>query len=295
MAIDVKEHWEGRKSTVSDDGVVTYTRVFQAITDDPLIGSLDVREAAGIPAIGDDFEDDYEDDSSSKCISVSPQQDNDDPRKWMVTVEYSTETKTDVPLKISWDVVEQKKALEVDREGAAILNSADDTFDPAPETEEAYLSLTIVKTVRVAAGYHSPKDLAEGFLYKTNINPFYTFIAGQVLLKKFREVQTKIGGDDGREITFEFLIDLGTILDRDEEDVPFSELRCHRLAILDMGMRQRTVNGLDHIQGPSGQLVTKPVLLDHTGFAIVDPTPDKARYMIYDVRGGADFDLLLLT
>lgn len=272
MSVTVNEHWEGRKSSETED-VRTYTRAFIAVTSNAAIGSKEVREAVGID-IGDEYDTspDSDLDEEAFCTSVSPQQDAEDPRKWMVTVEYSTDSTSS--LEVSWDVVKKKVALEVDRFGEAILNSAGDTFDPPIDTEQVQWRLTINKW----KSSFNPVTLSD-YLFHTNISTFYGFAAGQVLLDAVRAKQSRRGGVDGWDTTWEFLCDVDG----------------HDLHLLDMGMRELGLTAPNHIIDSRGQLVSKPVLLDGTGFPLADPTPATAEFLDFEIYDQANFDDLGLT
>ena len=92
MAVtSVREIWDGRGGRSSEAATREYTRTFRVLTDDPTDGPLIVMIGSGLPQVGNAYtESSGAVDLGARCVSVDPQQDQDDPKAWLVTIRYST-------------------------------------------------------------------------------------------------------------------------------------------------------------------------------------------------------------
>jgi len=177
MADIVKEWTKGATAGRSQDGR-QYRRVFQVqletLGDYP---AKDAREATGIPTVGDA----HPDDSAAKVRRVEAAGTGN--RKiWMVNVDYEKRYGTavdypDDPLdedpKIRWGAWTHTVAIEKDKFGIGVYNTAGSRFDPPLQRDAYELEVTITRN---EASY-SPST-ARSFL--GSVNAAQTEIAGYV-------------------------------------------------------------------------------------------------------------------
>ncbi len=184
MAVSyVKELFEGRRASDSQERRRTYTRVYEVRTTDPNDSGYVAGGASGLPRGGDA----HPDDNAAFVVRNDPAQHSEDPTLWTVTIEYDTQlsstaigresqqvdssgettTNPDSPSEggqrqenplsrppvysVSFETV-QEPLLEVyTGEDATLpgplLNSAGDPFDPPPMVEKSYPVLTIKKNM----------------------------------------------------------------------------------------------------------------------------------------------------
>lgn len=268
----VEEHWEGRRATHKADGPTTYTRVFLVVTDDPLDGAQLVRQATGVPSIGDLYVTETESDDTCVCVSVDPNQDGEDPRKWTVTCEYTDETKenpVDEPARKTWGSTARRVPLERDLDGDPIVNSANEPFDPPPEDEEYDLTLTITRNEAT----FDPLTI-RAYQNKVNDAEFFDFPAGEVKCNEIVASDQERDDEAFVQVTYKFQIREGG----------------WQLELLDQGFRQLDGAAVVNILDERGQFLTKPTLLDGNGHA-TEPG-DPAFYLTYTVKGSVDFSPL---
>lgn len=133
-----KEIHNGRTGSISVTRTQTirkYTRVFRAITDDPLDSAALIFLAS--PRVGET----HPDDDFAWCRNVSPVNADFAKRVWIVTVSYSTafeilENPLNDPVEISWDTEVYQRPAFQNRDGDPILNSANDPFDPLVQRDD---------------------------------------------------------------------------------------------------------------------------------------------------------------
>lgn len=89
--VTVREIWDRDGSHQFPSGERRYTRTFRVRTNDDNTAILTVGSATGLPRLFDFYADpDGNFDLASRCISVSPSQDQNDPRTWLVRCEYAS-------------------------------------------------------------------------------------------------------------------------------------------------------------------------------------------------------------
>jgi hypothetical protein len=159
--VEVQEIWNGRTGNEDDKGERNYTRVFRVITISPNVSSLSVRYAYNIPARFDPYMDaDGTPDAGAFAQKIEEHQDQDDPRTWVVVVQYSSkleypdygaENPLNRPSEIEYGSktvmipLTQTPVTPTSPTAKAIVNSAGSPFDPAPEIEQARLTMRIVR------------------------------------------------------------------------------------------------------------------------------------------------------
>ncbi len=156
-APSVTEIWNGRRTNVRevrtqgfasaliDNAAVTYTRVFRCLTTSSLIDAPDVLlmvdpvTGLSIPKMYDVYvAANGTTDDQAVCNVIQPEQSHDDPTVWQVRCEFSTDVPIDPlsrPVILRVSSITRKIAIYEDTNGDAILNSADDPFDPPVEID----------------------------------------------------------------------------------------------------------------------------------------------------------------
>lgn len=225
MALQVKEIWPGRRGRRTSKGVKEYTRVFRVIVTgadaDIKTGAKAIRNAAGIPRIGDTYEGaDGETDISALCNAVEPEN-TDQPHVWTVTVEYSTRTSNTDPTqnsgddsgaggsgsggsqdptlrppKISWGQAHASRSI-VALGGRPLCNSAGQPFMPPPEIDVALPVLRITKNMPTF-------DAHRAATYTNAINASSWTILGETWAP-YEAKCTGITGESEWEGTFAFV------------------------------------------------------------------------------------------
>lgn len=160
---------EGRQASVDGKYNRTYTRVFLVRTDSNSLGPYYAGSHPSLPTIFSA----YPDDANAYCISLSPVQDQSDPMLWRVTAQYSYNTdmvasnsapsgnpavdtqqqgqapgdRVENPLSRPRDYSISSNsfpwAVETDRLGNPIQNSAGDPFIPVPEIQRGGATITV--------------------------------------------------------------------------------------------------------------------------------------------------------
>jgi hypothetical protein len=173
--VSVEEIKDGRGGTSSYDRSREINRVFRVITDDDRDGTFIVGSARKLPGLGDVYDTGHkgEKDKSLFASSISPQQDPQDPRLWIVTVRYisaaaaaaaqgggfgssqpggggqAPQQHQENPLnrptewKLTWTKV--KKAVYKDLKGNDVTNSAGFYFSPPVERDAKQAIITATK------------------------------------------------------------------------------------------------------------------------------------------------------
>ena len=146
--VSVNEDFKGRRGSYSEGGAREYTRVFLVVTDDASDGPVTILNANGIPRPYESYASGNDVDLGVFCKSIDPEQDSASRLFWRVTCRY--DAKIDQrgnnarenpdprqrPAEISWTSTTYTEVVTEDQDGAAIKNSANDTFID-PLTREA--------------------------------------------------------------------------------------------------------------------------------------------------------------
>lgn len=274
--IEVQEDTPDRRGKQGEKGVVTYTRSFSVITDDPRDGPQIVRQAAGIPRYGDTYESGNDSDPAATCREIEPQlkEPQHDQTKWKVICNYSSandanSNQPENPLEreadVDWNGAEYGRVVDigdlVDDSGAVleedvqIESSAGKPYrDPAPEIEDSHWIVTITKNLAAV-----PPWILQ---YKNAVNSDVFTIDGIVIqIRMARIVAPRIGkwqqenGVRYRQVSID--IDL-----KDPDIEPLGwilELPDYGLGYLDDD--GKFVNSYDR----AGQVQAQPIFLDGNG------------------------------
>lgn len=216
----------------------------------------------------------HPDNPSFLCKKLSAKQEIRAPLRWIAEADYDTvpiskqqqeedKDPLDRAAKIVWNTVKYQKAIERDRDGYAILNSAGDYFDPPPLKDLSHWTATITKNVSVVPpGILTWPD-------KLNSDTFTVDgVSVDVNAAKIMSVnvsELKIEGDEEYRtltVALEFNKDLwrGKYLNQG-----FYQL--------DAGTKKRIqINGKDCVS---------PQCLNSSGALITNPTPSTASFQTY--------------
>lgn len=138
-----------------------YDVLYEVITNDANDGPQVVRQASGLPKIGDQYAYGNDSDPFAACVSRGPFRIRsiEQTRKvWSVPLQYSSRPAEgsnpenngkDNPVDWAWEVggsfASYMKAVLKDRNGNAVVNAAGEPFIPAPEDDDPRMVLTLKK------------------------------------------------------------------------------------------------------------------------------------------------------
>ena len=273
MALEgpAKERDEGRTANF-DGGTWTYQRQWEVRTTDKNDRENIVSTAPGLPAYGELHPAPIAVDAWAKTIAYAPV--TGSAIAWIVTVTYTSERElnenptTDEVL-ISWSSEIYPELVNIDRNGAAIVNSAGDYFiDPVPTRDGIHLIAKIRANVGAV-----PSWLIN---YQNAVNNDEITIGGLLIGVGLARVQRiEVGERQKRgNVTF----------------YPLSfEVHIHkdgwRLRPLDAGFRKLDGTKRVQIGDKLGSEPTTPVPLNGGGQPLEDPGPTTAvfgNFKIYD-------------
>jgi hypothetical protein len=151
--ISVTELARERRGGYDSNGL-TFTRAFQVITDDPQDGPLIVMSSIGVSPM-DPYAAGNEADPGCFAKRFTPNCDDKARTVWTVTVDYDSQfdkgaydkqqypNPLDRPPEVQWTTTYYTMALEKDKDGVAVKNSAGDVFDPPLPQEISRPTVTI--------------------------------------------------------------------------------------------------------------------------------------------------------
>ncbi len=88
--VSIYEVWTGRTGQDTFTKRRTYARVFEVWTDTAFDDVVSVGSCPLLPRLGNG----YPSDPPAVCVAVKPQQDDETPLRWMVTIDYDTQPET---------------------------------------------------------------------------------------------------------------------------------------------------------------------------------------------------------
>lgn len=219
--VSFDEIHNGRRFSVADKGVRTYSRSWRVVTDTPTDEQVQIYLDGRCPRRYDQYLTATGVDVAATCRSVSVEQDGENRLIWTVTAEYSTardkKDKDDQqepnpllqPAKIFWEFNHYSKPVERAISAAGIssattdvpiVNAAYDPFDPTPEIDDVRLALRVEKNF---PNY----DVQLAYDYTNAINSD-AFLNSAARTWKVREIsnnpgeQVKTIGDPAVDITY---------------------------------------------------------------------------------------------
>ncbi len=248
--ISVRALTEGRSgSQTNDKGIRTSVRKFGVRTNSLADDDTVVRYAVGVPRLYDV----HPNDPGMNVESVQCSQDSFSGVYWEVVVNYSSKTpdeqqQAENPLerrsKVEWGKVDYQEAYQQDQDGQAMVNSAQEPFDPPRQRDAKRITL---KITRNEPSFNPALALA----YQDHVNADVFFGADPGLCK----CQGITGSEDYQNnITF-----WSVVYEFEFRKEGFDEY------ILDQGFSTLANGVRTLIRDQHGTPVTQPVLLNGAG------------------------------
>jgi hypothetical protein len=281
-----------RSGSVAREGGRSYTRHFRVLTDGQDVGPRTVMLAIPV-SIGQSYHangegENGEMDLASFAASATANEEGDDGRSWVVTVEYSAynaEIQAVNPLdsrpKISWTWSPFQKIARRDKDGNPILNSAFDYFVPGQEVDDSRPVLQITRNEA-----NLIPSLIDAYQNTVNTAPWYGMAARKWLVKIGPASQQFNPEAPGShyfwEVTYEFH------LSREEKGWAFE--------IANTGVRELYTSGVDtsgiikkkrHILDSSGEKVTEGQALNADGTK--KAVGEELEYLTFNIYRETDF------
>lgn len=238
----------------------------------------------GAGAIPIPYVDSHPDDILHLCKRLRGRQDKKSPLHWTLEAEYDTkpwqdEDDEEAPLdrraKITWSTVKYQKAVEEDRDGEAILNSAGFYFDPPPLKDISRWTVTVSKNVASV-----PNDILD---YPDKLNDSTWSVGGVDAEPNAAKIMSINISDLQKEQDQEFYIFTYTVeFDKD----------LWKGKYLNQGFYDSSG---ERILDASGKPTAYPWPLDSSGDKIDDPDPSSATFEEYDIYEEIDFGILPVT
>jgi hypothetical protein len=278
-----KEIHRGRAAsfTLSDSGEAKdiYVRVFLALTDSQYDDGETVKSHIDCPKRADVFPNNV----YAYCKNIDARNLDESKKAWHVTCRYDTGRQwTDNPLNdpadISWDAEQFQRPAYKDKDGDAILNSANDYYDPLPRRDDSRWAVTVRKNLAAVPSWI--------LNYQDAINSSSFWLDGLFVLTRKAKMQ-KVGVSSWQHrdgIPFRIV----TMLIHVAKD-GFS------LEILDQGFHYLDGSDKKHILDDEGVEVTTPALLDGSGAVLSSPSPSTAVFNTHNVYDELDFRALPLV
>lgn len=274
------EIWDARRSVETgnrSEGAISHFRSFLVTTNNAL------DDGAVVLASGDTIGTQHANDPNAYLEHREAINDPNHRLVWRVNLEYSSSrTRTTSPLTepavISWGFAQFSRPAIKDRDGSAIVNSAGDPFDPAPEIDDSRLFCRVTKNVPAV-----PEAILKNMMNKTNTDPIV--VDGVAIGTNRAKVQALTvspkrirNGIIYRTLEYELHLNFATggwtlsELDRGFREVDGTS-----------GTRKAIVNDSDS-SDPS-----QPVLLNGSGGVLSDPTAATAEYVDFEVYEETSF------
>lgn len=278
----VREDWEGRSGTRGAFGENTSTRVFFVKTDSRFDSDQDVANSDLLPT---PFISTHPDSPAQLCRTVTPENLDEDPHYWNVTVEYSDEPLREGvndqpdpllrPVDISWGSVQYQKPIFQDINGNVICNTANDPFDPPPVIDDARWTITIQQNVPAVPTFI--------------LNMNNTINSGPVIIDSvsFPARTLKVQS-------------IGISPEQFENNILYRTFICQlhyreetwQYRLLNAGFADLAFGVRGEILLDDGSKPSQPWPLDEQGLKIQDPSPETIVVLNFDVYHEADFSVL---
>lgn len=300
MAVtDVNERFQDRRSNSNERGR-SHVRVFDVFTDSVSDGTQVALTAddgsTSIPSIGDA----HPVDTYALCRNIDAEPKESEPKKFVVTVTYNTQTNfaginfsgsqtpqqyqspLDEPYEITFGFNTEEEVLWEDFSTTPkeILNSAGQMFDP-PVTRQILIPTMTV--TRSEATFHPSKPI--NYVNRINsedwtLGSAATIAKGIARCAGITGVSRNTSGVTYWRVTYEF---------------HFKAEKWNPVKILDQGLFCKNSNG-DFVpaEDDNGEAVTFPVNLDGNGFQVVPFSSPRAFYLEFNIYEEVDFNNLAL-
>lgn len=278
-----KEIHSGRDGDegLSRDGrrIRRYTRVWRATTDDNDDDGFVVLLAPGCPGIGSV----HPTDPTAFLRRLRPRNESFSKRVWIVTGAYSSEQEIEEnpladPAVIEWGTEQFQRVYIDDVNGQAILNEANEPFNPAHVGDDSRVTATIRKNLAVVPAWI--------LIYRDAVNHAPCVVDGMAVATGVAKVQA---------------VHISSRQERNEVNFRVLTLLLHfnpdgwKAKILNQGLRQLVSSNLEDCVDNDGQPVTSPVLLDADGLQLASPSPSNATYIEAEIYTARNFSVLPLS
>ncbi len=301
MAIEsVNENHEGRVASITREGK-SYERVFKVVTTDRTEKVKKVREAAGIPRIGDR----HPEDGTATVSSVKAEPAPGATPLFMVNVRYDDTVPIELEPgegraiaesglpRIGMQTITQREPLEKDAFNNPVLNSAGDRFIPTIEIDRSHLVITIAH--RVDFDKFTP-DLIKAFIDAVNEKNFFGFNTKQLKITKLGGNMVDITVGDRKDVAWDIQLTMRfrsswliELLDLGRFKIDGGKAFTIQTAFSGRGPEIR-IEGRRHILDQFGHPVDDPVLLDGEGEPLAKGA--NAVFLTFNGYNPKDFDEL---
>lgn len=277
----VGEKADQRQGTGNSDGSRSYVRIFIVVTNDKGDGPLTIGNSGFVPAVFDIYVAGNDVDAGARVQTVTPLQPTNDPYYWEVRVEYSSLAVQEIqnplarPTDIAWGFQVYQKAIIKDIYGNALVNKANQLFDPVPEIDDARPTLTFTKNLAAF-----DPALAYTYVNSINLSAWYGGAAQTWKCMNIASSQQIENGIYFFPTTFEFQYHWET----------------WKLVIANFGRMQLVSGKLRDCVDDQNQPVADPVPLDSNGAQITSPTVTSitSNLLSFDVYRQQEFNNLSL-
>jgi hypothetical protein len=269
----------------------TFRREFRVVTSDPLVGSIAVRTASGIPTIGQNYNVTggfAESDVGSFVQQISGQEESEDGLSWIVTVEYGPYDASQFginpvnwPVKLTFNGNKFQRIVWVDVNGNPVLNSAKERFQE-PLTADDTRTTIVATRNELISGFDL--TLAETYRDSTNNAVWNGFPAKYV---KCGTISTGEPQYDSNAQVYFYTVTYPFEINRDTWDTK----------VLDQGFSYIDGTGKRlAVRDKNGQRPSDPSLLDGSGNVLpVTGTAVYRTFEIYPERNFSTFNLNFAT
>lgn len=287
--LSVDEEFGQRGSSLNEMYQRTYTRVFNVVTSDPLVGPIAVRGASGIPGIGTHYQNGvptlhplHEFDNGSFVQAVNAEEASGGAGiEWKVTVNYGPwspavfgSDPTLWPLRVTFGGERTEKVVEFDNTGAPIRNSAKDRFGDPVTIDDHITTLLITRNELV-----STFDINLASAFSDSINEAeWNGIPER--WAKMGIITTSEEKYDSNGFVWYYTVTYPVQVGR----------KPWRKDLLDQGYNQIVGGKSVSIKGPDGQPLSDPRALNGSGVALgVSGSPVTLPFYVFDET---DWDVL---
>lgn len=280
--ISVKRKPGTRRRQIPEVGEVVFEQTYYVSTDTPGDDVTVIENAPGLPKMFDVF-------VTPEgvvvpymfVVAVEPQE-TETPYHWEVKVRYSSEPRTlfEDPLSrppvVTWSTERIQRVIWDDQAGNAIVNSANEVFDPLPTIDRRLLVVNY--TTNKLPGDLDYKRIADDFLDHVNDAEWMTFPEKSVKFDDFRTNTFTERYIEYVSATYVFKIDTEYLWKFRAVDIGYNHL--------EGGLLVRNV-------APDGQIYSNPQLLNGAGALLSNgATPIDLEF---DIHPTADFSWLNIT
>lgn len=283
--VSVNQTWTGRSGDAAGIGSSRITRTWLAKTDNRFDTEIAVLNSGLVPVA---FVSTLPESPYFLCRNVRASQKSETPFAWDVEAEYSDEplgkdekdrqqnpNPLTRPPKISWDSQQYEKPIEKDTSDEAIMNSANDPFDPPPTMDDARWQISITSNVAVVPAFV--------LTLNNKINSSVVNVDGISFAAKTLKVQGLRISEEQLENDVLFRVVTFQLHFRPETWV---------FKPLDAGFAELVSGEKREILLDDGTKPSAPWPLDGSGAKLASPTPATAVYLTKNIYAETDLSVL---